>query len=393
MNIKAANLAVLVSGVGLCIAGFLMLIWPRSQAPLPPELYTVPTTEAELLAAGEALVKRYDCNFCHQTPVPESHPLPRDNCQLCHQEYNRPERLAMPLERVGERRTEEFIRRYLRYPYPIRTQSAERMPDLSLSDVEVETLTRYLLLVARPGLANLPDWRPEREAEPDPNRLSRGAELWNKYACGQCHSLGEHRVVPHYEPGGFPVLMPAVFAPPLDTVFERTRPEWLAPAILDPMKWMPYSGMFETTMTEEEARELAWYVSNAVPLPTDGATWYDVQGVLQRNCAACHYGPDDDAGPASNPEGGAGWIATWGTPGRELDLLTWDAVMLGALDDLGNRRPAVVPYAPNSPLLMHISGRKQPSMPFGADPLQPDEIELVRSWIMSGAPGPNQLAD
>jgi mono/diheme cytochrome c family protein len=388
MKIKSANLAVLVSGIGLCVAGVLMLVWPRGQAPLPPEVLTVPTTESGLLAAGEALVKRYDCNFCHQTPVPENHPLPRDNCQLCHQEYNRPERLALPLERIAERRTEEFIRRYLRYPYPIRTHSAERMPDLSLSDVEVETLTRYLLLLARPGLADLPDWRPEREPEPDPQRLAAGAELWNQYACGTCHSLGEHRVIPNYEPGGFPVLMPAVFAAPLDKVFERTRPEWLAPAILDPMKWMPYSGMFETTMSEAEARELAWYVSNAVPPPSRGATWDEVQGVLQRNCTACHYGPHEDAGFASNPDGGAGWIATWGSPGRELDLRDYEGVMRGALDDLGNPRPAVIPYAENSPLLMHITGHKQPFMPFGADLIQPDEIELIRSWIMAGARGP-----
>jgi hypothetical protein len=387
MKPRVANIVLLVSGLALTVLGITLIVMGRGASDAPG-LVALPRTEAGMLEAGKALVEQYNCNFCHQTDVPEDHPLPRDNCQLCHQEYNRFEHLALPLERIGERRTEEFIRRYLRYPYPIRTQSAERMPDLMLSDIEVEVLTQYLLLIAADGIQKLPDWQPEYEENPDPERLSAAKALWDKYLCGTCHSFDDHKVVPEYGMGGVPLLMPAVFAAPLDEVYHRTRPQWLAPAIHDPAKWLPWSGMYPTTMSEEEARELAWYITNAAQRPEPEAGWHEVQGVLQRACSACHYGPSDDAGPESNPLGGAGWLGTWSNTERQLDLLTYENVMRGALDDLGNRRPSVVPHAPNSPLLMHIKGHKQPAMPFGADPLQPEEIALIRDWIMSGAKGP-----
>jgi cytochrome c2 len=389
-GIKLSNLIVLVAGLVLCLLGIALLLYDGSRE-RGLTIDALPQTPAEFIAAGEALIKKHNCNFCHVTEPPQDHPPDRANCQQCHQLEGRPEFIAPPLAHVAERRTEEFIRRYLRYPYAIRTQGHFRMPDLLLSDLEIHVLTGYLLEAARERSAQLPQHQPRRETQPDPRRLQAGRALWERYACSACHSLGEEIVEPVYGPGGVPLMPAIVFAPPLDDAWQRTKPQWIVAAIREPEKWLPYAGMTVAEISEQDAIELAWYVMNAVPSPPQTVSFHAVQQILQADCASsCHYGPREDASPATNPEGGAGWLATWSEHPRRLDLLSFEGLMRGADDDLGNPRPSVVPYAPNSPLLAHIEGWKQPRMPFGANPLQPNDIETIRNWILQGAPAPNQ---
>src|SRR5688500_17508790 len=134
-GIKIANLIILAIGLGLSLLGAILLLHDGSRERETETVATLPQTDEEWLAEGEALVKQHNCNFCHRTEVPadKTH-IGRDNCQQCHQYKNRPENLAPPLEFVAERRTESWIRRYLRYPYPIRQNSGDRMPDLGLAD-------------------------------------------------------------------------------------------------------------------------------------------------------------------------------------------------------------------------------------------------------------------
>lgn len=384
-GIKLSNLIVLIAGLALTLLGIALLLYDGSRPRGPQWMAELPRNQAEFLAAGAELVKRHNCNFCHVTEPPADHAPNRANCQQCHQLYNRAENLAPPLNHLAERRSEEFIRRYLRYPYPIRTQSADRMPDLGLSDFEVEVLTGYLLATAADRISQLPEYAPERESRPDSARLSAGRALWDRYACGSCHSLGDERVVPSFGPQGTPLMAGAVFAPPLDDAWQRTRPQWIAAAIRDPAKWLPYSEMTIAVISEADANELAWFVMNAVPSPEPTVSFSEVQGVLQAHCGSCHYGPREDASPASNPEGGAGWLATWNDHPRKLDLLSYEGVMRGGFDDLGKPRPSVVPYAPNSPMIAHLEGWKQPRMPFGVSPLPPEDVELIRNWILQGA--------
>ncbi|MCA8913688.1 MAG: c-type cytochrome, partial [Planctomycetes bacterium] len=226
-GIKLANLVVLATGLGLLILGIaLIIVGSGGGGGDSGEPVAEPQTDAEWLAAGENLVKQYNCNFCHRTEVPKDKAhLARDNCQQCHQFHNRPENLAPPLEYIAERRPEEWIRRYLRYPYRIRQNQSDRMPDLGLSDREVNALTRYLVIKAQG--TKLPDWKPTRETQPDAERLAKGKALWDKYTCGACHTLGDHQVKPSYDENGNPQSLPVVFAPDLSMVWTRTRPEWL----------------------------------------------------------------------------------------------------------------------------------------------------------------------
>ncbi|MBZ0135658.1 MAG: hypothetical protein K8I27_04740 [Planctomycetes bacterium] len=117
-----ASLIVLGIGLILCVVG--VFLGTIRQDPhlkfLPEQDLPMPRSDHELLAMGDELVIKHNCNFCHRTEVPaDKNHVARDNCQGCHQYSKRPENLAPPLETIAERRTEDWIQRYLRYPYPI----------------------------------------------------------------------------------------------------------------------------------------------------------------------------------------------------------------------------------------------------------------------------------
>lgn len=386
-GIKLANVIILISGLALVVLGIVLLMADGARE-RGVQLQVMPQSHEEFLAVGAELAAKHNCNFCHRTEAPATHPPDRANCQQCHQLRDRVENLAPPLTHIAERRTAEWIRRYLRYPYTIRDNSRDRMPDLLLTDYEIEVFTGYLLALAQDRIAALPTFAPAREETPDSTRLAKGRALWDKHLCGTCHSLGEHSVKPLYHADGKPVTPAQVFAPRLDLAHARVRPNWLAAAIREPDKWLPWAGMTAGAITGSEADELAWYVMNAVPDPKTSITHDHVMAILMANCNGCHYGPQQNAPEATNPEGGAGWLGTWGAKPRKLDLMTLEGVLRGAVDDLGKPRPSVVPYAENSPLLMHLNGRKQPHMPMDTNPLPAAEIANIREWIMAGAKGP-----
>ncbi|HUQ93909.1 MAG TPA: c-type cytochrome domain-containing protein [Bryobacteraceae bacterium] len=79
----------------------------------------------------------------------------------------------------------------------------------------------------------------------------------------------------------------------------------------------------------------------------------DIRPVLQRNCQGCHQ-PSVKQG--------------------NLDLTSFEAMQKG-----GSRGPAI-------PLLVeYITGKRQPRMPLGADPLPEDQIKAIREWVEAGA--------
>ena len=76
---------------------------------------------------------------------------------------------------------------------------------------------------------------------------------------------------------------------------------------------------------------------------------------------------------------------------RPLILLAISVCRAGPLrlTILGRRRAVVVPFAPNSPILMHLRGLKQPLMPYGRDALPENELKIIENWVLSGARGPH----
>lgn len=104
-------------------------------------------------------------------------------------------------------------------------------------------------------------------------------------------------------------------------------------------------------------------VVEALPTATSGGTATvsyraDIQPIFAENCAECH--------------GGLGGL--W--------LDSYEYLMAG-----GNNGPVIVPGDPyRSALYLRITGEQQPAMPFGLAPLAARDVDLIREWIVSGAP-------
>ncbi|MBI4617185.1 MAG: hypothetical protein HY720_26465 [Planctomycetes bacterium] len=377
-------------GIGILFLGGLVALLAaavrvadRASPPWPGDL-ALPRTREEILASGGRVVRDRGCEYCHRTEpgTPVEHP--RANCQDCHAREGIADFLALPLARIAERRPGDWLRRFLRYPYPVRSNQPSRMPDLDLSDFEVEVLALYLEELGREQVQRQGSPGPEREESPDPARLAEGRRCFEEKGCAKCHAMGDS--LPSEA-----ISVEARAAPDLTLAWQRVRPGWLAGAIREGHRSMPWSAMpDDPAMGEEDARLLAWYVANAVPSPRPEVSYGEVQRIFDERCLACHYGPRADPPPTANPEGGAGWLATWGRHPRKLSLESYEDLVRGSTDDLGLRRPVVVRFAANSPLLAHLSGAKHPAMPFGLPPLPRAEYEKVEAWVLSGARGPSE---
>lgn len=409
---RISHYGVLICGLALCVTGVLAIMLRSGEAPRSPRpsesalrsptAADLPARPDEIRAAGARLVSEKKCNYCHRLDPAEIPDHPQENCQSCHLRSNPPihYHLAPPLSSIGARRPGAWLRRYLRYPYAVREHSPSRMPDMGLTDSEVEVSARYLELLANTDLAALNQSGPKREPQPDPARIEQGKALAARFTCTMCHSFDAIEAGWLSDPAILASNPGALFAPDLSQTWHRVRPGWLKGAILKPHQVMPWAGMpTNSSMSEADAELLAWYVMNCAPdvaplkIKDAGAEvtvgYAQVQEIFTLRCLSCHYGPRPDPPMTASPQGGAGWQGTWGKP-RQLSLESYEHVMAGALDDLGRRRAVVVPFAPNSPILMHLRGFKPPLMPYGRDPLPENELRIIENWVLSGARGPHR---
>ncbi|MCC6573359.1 MAG: c-type cytochrome [Planctomycetes bacterium] len=401
-----AGLALVALGAILCaVAAVLFSSKPGSGARLwGDELKELPNTPQAIAEMGAALVAAKNCNYCHRTDATQPVDHPRINCQHCHQGKNVSDHLAPPLNRIAERRPPDWLRRFLRYPYAIRNHSAFRMPDLNLTDFEVDVAARYLEQLSGASYQRTETAPREldefektyaRTDNPDAAKLNRGRELYVRHNCRSCHDIAGEKTTAVADASGH-LPQSALFAPDLTNVWQRVRPRWLAVAIRKPGEHMPWSGMTEPAgMTDTEAGDIAYYLINGAPSPKPTVNYAQVQEIFNNRCVSCHYGPHADATPAMNPEGGSGYLAVWNRYPRQLSLESYGNAMRGSHDDLarieqgkeviGRNRAVIVPYAANSPMLYHLRALKQPAMPFGHDPLPEAEISLIERWILEGA--------
>ena len=94
-----------------------------------------------------------------------------------------------------------------------------------------------------------------------------------------------------------------------------------------------------------------------------GPTYQDVTRIFAAHCYGCHAA-----------------AVKMGT----LDLQSYDGVKQG-----GNHGQIVVPgKSGSSRLYLMVAGKAEPSMPMDGSKLDPEQIETIKAWIDSGAPGP-----
>lgn len=203
----------------------------RTAAPVE----AVPRDQAELIAAGGALLEQLKCARCHSLDGP-------------------PEGGVPTLAWEGSRVREGWLRAYLKKPTRIHWETdlkkqgerpRLRMPDFELTDDEADQLTAFLadkrdekLIPPQPGL----------EESADPAAIDRGEKLVHEtYRCTVCHRIGDD---------GNP------FGPDLTHIGLRGRPDFLYAIIQNPQHLDPRTKMKNLHLKPEEVGDAVRYLSS-----------------------------------------------------------------------------------------------------------------------------------
>src|SRR5437773_9696825 len=103
--------------------------------------------------------------------------------------------------------------------------------------------------------------------------------------------------------------------------------------------------------------------ASAAPAQNKGKTEFsrDIQPIFNSYCVACH-GPDMQQ--------------------KGLRLDSAEAVLKGS----ATGKVVVSGNSGGSPLIRRLTGLDKPPMPFGGQPLDAEQLALIRAWIDEGAP-------
>jgi mono/diheme cytochrome c family protein len=385
---------------------------------------------------GQALVARGQCARCHAlTGLPGVAAAPRDrSCAGCHAWIHgtaedpraraRQQRtfpswdryvnnvrsfLAVPdLGTAAARLDPAWMARYLRAPYDVRPGLPETMIRTAFTPEEATAVASWLARTARGRLrlsplalaaAALPPSRAAADVE-------AGAALYRRLGCGSCHALGQQAAVPG-----------VADAPDLGHVGLRMSAPDIAALIADTAAFDIEARMPRYQITPREAARLRDFLlasgarrEQAVAPPPEDLPLLDRpvafeevrDRLLAAVCVHCHMDP------SRNLEGGPGNTGGLTWAGARLDLESWAGIRRGALRD-GVRVSILAPPPEGGepPLLARLRARTAehareqagaeaviaggpPGMPLGLPPPAPETLQLVRSWLAQGAPGPQR---
>jgi nitric oxide reductase subunit C len=190
---------------------------------------------SDQVVAGKRAFEKYNCNDCHTI--------------LGFGGYYAPD-LTKVVQRIGA----DGIRYRIKSPELAFANSWRKMPNLKVSDAEVEDMIAFFTWV---GEVNNNDWPPQDSKK----RLSRGeqvmvasvgvspgAAVFQSKGCMNCHSL--------HGSGG-------TFGPALDTIGRSLSAEEIKRQIRDPKSVDPKSMMpAQTGLSDRELEEVAKFLSN-----------------------------------------------------------------------------------------------------------------------------------
>ena len=190
---------------------------------------------SDQVVAGKRAFEKYNCNDCHTI--------------LGFGGYYAPD-LTRVVQRVGA----DGIRYRVKSPEKAFANSWRKMPNLKVSDAEVEDLVAFFTWV---GEINNNDWPPQDSKK----RLSRGeqamvasvgvspgAAVFQSKGCMNCHALGGT--------GG-------TFGPALDTIGRKLSAEQIERKIRDPKSVDPKSMMpAQAGLSDRELEEVSKFLSN-----------------------------------------------------------------------------------------------------------------------------------
>ncbi len=238
---------------------------------------------SEPMASGELMEAR--CGSCHQ----ERRPLGTDwlargralmadrNCTACHEVpgHDASEVRSPRLDGLSRKVSPAWLRGWLKTPRSYLPKS--RMGDFRLAEKEVEALAAFLLVPVKDEAAEeAPDW-----SRAD---VERGGDVFRRSRCVTCHEVNGR--------GG-------TLGPALTHVGAKASREWLYAWVRDPHRLQPKTLMPRFRLTDEEARDLAAYLSEELgeapegflgsDAPLDPALRAEGRSVFEkRGCYSCH---------------------------------------------------------------------------------------------------------
>jgi mono/diheme cytochrome c family protein len=227
------------------------------------------------------------CGQCHQaTDIPGAPELTRGQqvfedtgCRGCHKLGGVGGVLGPELDKVGARRSPEWLRKHFLTPGAVTPGSA--MPPQTFSPQDLEAITLFML--SQTG-ESAPGYYASLKVIPS---VAEGQRLFQQKGCIGCHSVGGK--------GG-------AIGPALDDVGLRRSPEWIMQHFREPQSVSPGTVMPKFGFTETEARGLTEFVLHlrdqkvALSLPSlMGPVERGHEAYRKYGCAGCH-GPDAKGG-------------------------------------------------------------------------------------------------
>jgi mono/diheme cytochrome c family protein len=231
------------------------------------------------------------CGKCHQAAdIPGAPELARgqqlfeeSGCRGCHKLGGSGGVLGPELDKVGARRSPEWLKKHFLAPATVTAGSA--MPPQKFAETDLEAITLFML--SQTG-ETAPGYYASMKVIPS---SAQGQRLFQQKGCIGCHSIAGK--------GG-------AIGPALDDVGLRRSPEWMVQHFRDPQTVSPGTVMPRFGFTEAEARALTDFLLHlrdqkvALSIPS-------LMGPVERGhevyrkygCAGCH-GPDGK-GEVPNP--------------------------------------------------------------------------------------------
>lgn len=371
-------------------------------------------------ARGKELVLTYQCNRCHDGTGHAAAPQNK-HCVHCHKDIMedrfqaaaasiakwkpRVKELAdaPSLEALGKRTSRTWVEGYLRLPVDLRPHLQQSMPRLPMSDADARDIAAYLV---PSDAAPRPAGDPPELAGAD---VGKGRQLLETKGCGSCHVMSGVAAVPSSAP---PAMDPKEFerghrlAPDLRVTRDRMTAAMLTAWLKDPKAVKPDTPMPKIALTDAEVRDLAAYLLTAevtspppkpkierLPVLTRKVTFKEVdEKVFHRTCWHCHSEPDYAIG-----DGGPGNSGGLGFKPRGLNLSDYTGIAAGYIDDKGERASVFAKDAEGVPRIVRALLARHDEeaggetgavrgMPLGYEPLPPEDIQLVETWVAQGRP-------
>lgn len=203
-------------------------------------------TTALLAMTKKELPQKY---LIHQTHPPSTYQpqgefgriVKKYSCFSCHVINDQGFLLATDLSREGSQVQRQWVGDYFKLPYSMRPILTERMPNLFMSEKEIQTVVDYFDLVLKDDAIDT-----VQISLGAPEMIAKGRTLFfEKYGCQSCHQVGGQ--------GGY-------VGPPLDNIGKRLRAGWVYQWIKNPQKYYPQTIDPNAGLNDEEARAITTYI-------------------------------------------------------------------------------------------------------------------------------------